>query len=107
MTIPSPYVSDMLMQALRAGDPILLGKALDNDLQAAAISLRPSLAQVLEFGEDFGALGGVVSGSGPTCAFIARDLDQATDLAVALTSTGLTRTVTTASSPAPGARIVA
>jgi 4-diphosphocytidyl-2-C-methyl-D-erythritol kinase len=83
MTIPNPYVSDMLMQALRAGDAVLLGKALDNDLQAAAISLRPSLAEVLSFAEDFGALGGALSAS------------------------GLTRTVRTATSPAPGARIVA
>ena len=45
MTIPNPSVSDMLMQALRAGDAVLLGKALDNDLQAAAISLRPALAE--------------------------------------------------------------
>lgn len=107
MTIPNPYVSDMLMQALRAGDAVLLGKALDNDLQAAAISLRPSLAEVLSFAEDFGALGGIVSGSGPTCAFIVRDDLQGVDLAVALSASGLTRSVRTATSPASGARIVA
>lgn len=105
-TIPSPYVSDMLMQALRAGDAVLVGKSLHNDLQPAALSLRPSLARVLEFGEDFGALGGLVCGSGPTCAFIVRDADQATGLAVALSASGLARTVTIATSPAPGARIV-
>ena len=60
--MPEPYVSDMLMQAVRAGDALLLGKALHNDLQAAATSLRPMLRQVLEVGEDFGALGGLVSG---------------------------------------------
>lgn len=107
MTIPNPYVSDMLMQALRAGDAVLLGKALDNDLQAAAISLRPALAEVLSFAEDFGALGGIVSGSGPTCAFIVRDDLQGVDLAVALSASGLTRSVRTATSPASGARIVA
>ena len=106
MTIPDPYVSDMLMQALRAGDPVLLGKALNNDLQAAAVSLRRGLAAVLEFADDFGALGGVVSGSGPTCAFIVRDEAQGVDLAVALSSSGLVRTVKTAVSPAPGARVV-
>jgi 4-diphosphocytidyl-2-C-methyl-D-erythritol kinase len=105
-TVPSPYVSDMLMQALRAGDAVLVGKSLHNDLQPAALSLRPSLARVLEFGEDFGALGGLVCGSGPTCAFIVRDADQATGLAVALSASGLARTVTIATSPAPGARIV-
>ena len=81
------------MQAVRAGDAVLLGKAIHNDLQAAALSLRPALRQVLEVGEDFGALGGLVSGSGPTCAFIARDEEHALDIAVALTASGVCRTV--------------
>ncbi|MCF8528150.1 MAG: 4-(cytidine 5'-diphospho)-2-C-methyl-D-erythritol kinase [Candidatus Nanopelagicales bacterium] len=104
-SVPDPYVSDMLMQALAAGDPVLLGISLHNDLQAAASSLRPSLGQVLAAGDDFGALGGIVSGSGPTCAFLARDEEHALDLAVALTSTGLCRTVRRAQGPVPGARI--
>lgn len=107
MSIPNPYVSDILMQALRAGDPILLGKALNNDLQQAALSLRPSLKAVLSFADDLGALGGIVSGSGPTCAFIVRDEAQAIDLAVALSASGLCRTVKTATSPAQGARFIA
>lgn len=104
--VPVPYVSDNLMQALRAGDPVLLGKALHNDLQEAAISLRPQLRQVLEVGEDYGALGGIVSGSGPTCAFIARDEEQALDIAVALTTAGVCRTVKRATGAVSGARIV-
>jgi 4-diphosphocytidyl-2-C-methyl-D-erythritol kinase len=103
--VPEPYVSDMLMQAVRAGDALLLGKALHNDLQAAALSLRPMLRQVLEVGEDFGALGGVVSGSGPTCAFVARDDEQALDIAVALTASGVCRTVRRATGPVVGARV--
>lgn len=105
-SVPDPYVSDMLMQAVRAGDAVLLGKALHNDLQAAAISLRPALALVLEIGEDFGALGGLVSGSGPTCAFVARDEEHALDIAVALTASGVCRTVRRATGPVPGARVV-
>jgi 4-diphosphocytidyl-2-C-methyl-D-erythritol kinase len=101
-----PYVSDMLMQAIRAGDPVLLGKCLHNDLQAAAISLRPSLSQVLEVGDDLGALGGLVSGSGPTCAFVARDEEHALDIAVALTASGVCRTVKRAAGPVPGAKVV-
>ncbi len=104
--VPDPYVSDLLMQGLRAGDAVILGKALSNDLQAAAISLRPSLAQVLETGDDLGALGGIVSGSGPTCAFLARDHEHALDIAVGLTSAGVCRTVKTATSPASGAKVV-
>jgi 4-diphosphocytidyl-2-C-methyl-D-erythritol kinase len=103
--VPEPYVSDMLMQAVRAGDALLLGKALHNDLQPAALSLRPLLRQVLEVGEDFGALGGVVSGSGPTCAFVARDEEHALDIAVALTASGVCRTVRRATGPVVGARV--
>lgn len=104
--VPDPYVSDMLMQALRAGDPVLLGKSLHNDLQQAAFSLRPMLARVIEAGEECGALGGIVSGSGPTCAFVARDAEHALDIAVSLTSTGLVRSVKRTSGPALGARVI-
>jgi 4-diphosphocytidyl-2-C-methyl-D-erythritol kinase len=104
--VPDPYMSDMLMQALRAGDPVLLGKSLHNDLQQAAFSLRPMLARVLEAGEEAGALGGIVSGSGPTCAFLARDAEHALDVAVRLTSSGIVRSVKRSSGPALGARII-
>ena len=104
--VPDPYISDLLMQALRAGDPVLLGKALHNDLQEAAIALKPTLARLLEAGDDAGAVGGIVSGSGPTCAFLARDDEHAQELAVALSGTGLCRTVRRASGPAQGARVV-
>jgi 4-diphosphocytidyl-2-C-methyl-D-erythritol kinase len=104
--VPEPYVSDMLMQAVRAGDPVLLGKSLNNDLQAAAVSLRPALAQVLAVGDDLGALGGLVSGSGPTCAFVARDAEHALDIAVGLTTTGVCRTVRRATGPVAGAKVV-
>ena len=103
--VPEPYVSDMLMQAVRAGDPVLLGKSLHNDLQPAALALRPLLGQVLEVGDDFGALGGIVSGSGPTCAFVARDEEHALDIAVALTASGVCRSVRRASGPVVGARV--
>lgn len=104
--VREPYVSELLMQALRAGDPVLLGKALSNDLQPAALALRPSLARVLDLADDAGALGAIVSGSGPTCALLARDPEHALDLAVALTSADVCRTVVRAEGPAPGARIV-
>jgi 4-diphosphocytidyl-2-C-methyl-D-erythritol kinase len=103
--VPDPYVSDMLMQAVAAGDAVLLGKAVHNDLKAAALSLRPGLRLVLEVGEDFGALGGIISGSGPTCAFVARDEEHALDIAVALTASGVCRTVRRATGPVVGARV--
>jgi 4-diphosphocytidyl-2-C-methyl-D-erythritol kinase len=104
--VPSPQISDALLSALATGDAPAVGRALRNDLQPAAISLRPELADVLEVGEDYGALGQIVSGSGPTCAFLARDEDHALDIAVALTGTGLCRTVKRARGPVPGARVL-
>ncbi len=104
--IPDPVVPAELMAALRAGDAAALGRSLHNDLQGAAVSLRPHLAQVLSIGEEYGALGGVVSGSGPTCAFLARDDEHAVDLAVAFTASGVCRTVKRAMGPVPGARVV-
>lgn len=104
-TLAEPRVADSMMQALRQGDSEALGSALHNDLQRAAVSLRPQLSQVLDVGIEYGALGGVVSGSGPTVAFLARDHEQALDLSVALTASGVCAQVRRASGPVPGARI--
>ncbi len=103
---PEPRVSDDLMSALRAGDPELLGSALENDLEPAALSLRPQLRFTLDVGREYGALGALVSGSGPTCAFLARDGEHALDLAVALSAAGVCRTVRRAEGPVAGARVV-
>jgi len=103
---PEPRVSDSLMSALRAGNAVTLGSALANELQRAAVSMRPNLTMTLDVGDEYGALGAVVSGSGPTCAFLARDEEHALDLAVALTASGTCRSVVSAVGPVPGARIV-
>ena len=95
-----------LLQALRAGDPAALGRALRNDLQSAAVSLLPALERTLEAGHELGALGGIVSGSGPTCVFLARDREHALDIAVGLTTTGLVRSVKHVVGPVPGATVV-
>ena len=99
------HVHDALL-ALRAGDARALGYALRNDLQTAALALRPALARVLEAGTDLGSLGGVVSGSGPTCVFLARDREHALDIAVGLTTTGLVRSVRHATGPVAGAQLI-
>src|SRR5262249_50357693 len=72
-SIPNPVLDNALIAALRAGDPARLGPLLSNDLQSAAISLRPGLRQALAAGRELGALGAMASGSGPTCAFVAQD----------------------------------
>ena len=106
LSIAPPVVSEPLMQALRAGDAKALGKALTNELQPAACSLRPALRLVLDVGVDYGALGGIVSGSGPTVAFLVSDDDHAMDLTVALSSSGVVSSVVRASGPTNGARII-
>ena len=106
LSIAPPVVSEQLMQALRAGDAKALGKALTNELQPAACSLRPALRLVLDVGVDYGALGGIVSGSGPTVAFLVSDDDHAMDLTVALSSSGVVSSVVRASGPTNGARII-
>ena len=101
-----PVVAEALMTALRTGDPYAVGPALHNDLEAPAIRLRPTLSRTLEIGDEFGALGSLVSGSGPTCLFLAADEDHAVDLAVALSGSGLCRSVQRATGPVAGARLV-
>ncbi len=105
MKAVTPQVSDHLLQALLAADPVALGKSLINDLQPAACSLRPALRLILDVGGEYGALGSIVSGSGPTVAFLVSDEDQALDLAVALTSSGVVGSVMRVSGPVPGARV--
>ncbi|KQU67637.1 4-diphosphocytidyl-2C-methyl-D-erythritol kinase [Phycicoccus sp. Root563] len=101
--VKDPSSSPQMMQALRSGDPRALGEALQNDLQAAAISLMPALGDVLDAGLEFGALGGVVSGSGPTVAFVVENNEAALDLAVSLTASGAVQDVRRATGPAHGA----
>lgn len=97
-----------LLAALRQRDPAVLAAALGNDLASAALSLRPELQSVLDTGTgtDAGALAALVSGSGPTCAFLARSREHADTVGQALTAAGVCRTVCTAHGPVPGARLL-
>jgi len=106
MEISSPQVSESLMHALRSADAKALGKALQNDLQPAACSIRPALRLILDVGMDYGALGGIVSGSGPSVAFLAEVEDHVLDLVVALTSSGVVGNVVRASGPVVGATVI-
>lgn len=97
---------DGVLSALRQGDVVALGKALHNDLQPAALRLKPTLRRTLDAGVEAGALGAVVCGSGPTCAFLVRDQAAAVAVAATLSGAGVARTVRTASGPVPGARVI-
>ena len=105
---PTPRAGepDGVLAALRAGDVVALGTVLANDLQAAALRLRPQLRQVLDAGRELGAVGAVVSGSGPTVAMLARSSEESVRIASSLSGMDVCRTVRRAHGPVPGARIV-
>ncbi|WP_411709529.1 4-(cytidine 5'-diphospho)-2-C-methyl-D-erythritol kinase [Corynebacterium sp. LaCa116] len=103
----SPHLdTEAVGKALVSGSPHELAAAMHNDLQAAALSLRPDLRKVLDTGEAAGALKGMVSGSGPTCAFLCEDADTAHEVVaqVCADNRGTRGLVTTG--PASGAALV-
>lgn len=98
--------ADELLAALAAGDAHRLAPLLGNELQAAAVSLSPGLRRTLRAGEAAGALAGIVSGSGPTCAFLCSSADAAVQVSAELAGAGVCRTVRVASGPVQGAQVV-
>ncbi|WP_323745557.1 4-(cytidine 5'-diphospho)-2-C-methyl-D-erythritol kinase [Arthrobacter gandavensis] len=86
---PEPEAADpRLLEALRTGNAAALADVISNDLQPAALLLSPELVPVLDRGRALGALAGIVSGSGPTLAFLAADAVSAARLEAALRSEG-------------------
>jgi 4-diphosphocytidyl-2-C-methyl-D-erythritol kinase len=61
---------------------------------------------VLETGLELGAVGAIVSGSGPTCAFLVRNGAESVALAASLAGMGVCRAVRRAHGPVGGARVV-
>jgi 4-diphosphocytidyl-2-C-methyl-D-erythritol kinase len=108
---PEPLLDRVLADALVSGDPAALGAALTNDLQEAALSLLPELERTLKTGAGAGALGSLVSGSGPTCAFLVGGGDERESVVAereaavvaALEGSGLCEQVVTAYGDVPGA----
>lgn len=108
-TVPDgerPAPADPVIAALRSGPPSALAGALSNDLQAAAVALRPELGRALRAARAAGALAALVSGSGPTVAALAQDEQAAIRLAAELAGAGVFRTVRAVQGPVPGARLV-
>ena len=103
-----PLLSDPepLLAALAGGSPRELAALLGNDLQAAALSLNPALRRPMRARAEAGALAGIVSGSGPTCAFLCESATAAVDVGTELASVDVCRTVRVASGPVHGARVV-
>jgi 4-diphosphocytidyl-2-C-methyl-D-erythritol kinase len=95
-----------MLAALASGDPAALAPLLGNDLQPASLSLDPGLRRTLRAGTEAGALAGIVTGSGPTCAFLCASASSAVDVGSELAGAGVCRTVRVASGPVHGARVV-
>ncbi|MFF5404074.1 4-(cytidine 5'-diphospho)-2-C-methyl-D-erythritol kinase [Streptomyces misionensis] len=104
--VPEPVAAQDLLDALAKGDADALAAAVSNDLQPAALSLFPELAGTLAAGRAAGSLAALVSGSGPTTAFLTRDAEAAERVAGALRDSGTCRTVRTAAGPVPGATVL-
>ncbi|QFQ98009.1 4-(cytidine 5'-diphospho)-2-C-methyl-D-erythritol kinase [Streptomyces phaeolivaceus] len=106
--VPEPVASQVLLDALAKGDVDALAAFLpgSNGLQPAALSLFPRLADTLAVGRAAGALAALVSGSGPTTAFLTRDADSARTVAERLLASGTCEAARVAASPAPGATVL-
>ncbi|MGX4761871.1 4-(cytidine 5'-diphospho)-2-C-methyl-D-erythritol kinase [Corynebacterium minutissimum] len=103
----SPHLdTEAVGQALISGDPRELAAALHNDLQPAALSLRPDLRKILDTGEAAGALKGIVSGSGPTCAFLCEDEETACEVVAQVCADNRGTRSLVATGPASGATLV-
>lgn len=86
---------------------ILLAGLLSNDLEAAASALLPQILSALDAGRVEGALAEIMTGSGSTCAFLARDHEHAESLASVLHTAGIFRSVMVTNGPVEGVRIMA
>lgn len=104
--VGTPQIPDELMQALRGHDVAELGAALCNDLQPAALRIRPALEASLDHGRLATAYGAILSGSGPSCLFLCEGRAHATQVADGLRDAGL-GPVSFAPGPVHGARVVA
>ncbi|BCJ32947.1 hypothetical protein Athai_04500 [Actinocatenispora thailandica] len=103
---PGRAVPDRLLAALCSDDPGELAAALGNDLQPASIALRPALRRTLDAGLAAGALAALVSGSGPTCLYLAADAGDAGRIAAEVTDRGACRAAHVAHGPVPGATLL-
>jgi 4-diphosphocytidyl-2-C-methyl-D-erythritol kinase len=102
-----PPIPTGLIDAVRRGDVATVGHHLINDLQGAILALRPELADVMAAAKSVGALGAIISGSGPSVACLAESAAGAAQLAADLTEIYPDNPVLVATGPASGAMVTA
>ncbi|MDY6049249.1 MAG: 4-(cytidine 5'-diphospho)-2-C-methyl-D-erythritol kinase [Corynebacterium sp.] len=105
-TVGSVHSALAVIDALPTGDPEQLAAALYNDLEQAAVHLRPELRELIDVGVGAGALTGIVSGSGPTVAFLCVDEPMQEHVAHAVTASHMAAAAFPATSADFGAHIV-
>jgi 4-diphosphocytidyl-2-C-methyl-D-erythritol kinase len=88
-TLEKPEVPAELVAALVSGDAAEVAKHMHNDLEIAALALRPELADTIDAGRKAGSLKSMVSGSGPTIAHLAKNRIHAEQIANRLAGLGL------------------
>lgn len=93
-----------VLQALRSGDPHSLAACMHNDLEVPALLERPALDETIKAGLHAGALSGIVSGSGPTIAFLCETPESAQYVQEDLKASG--HAALHVHGPVPGARII-
>ena len=104
--VSTPHVPEQMLSALRSGNLDLVGDWLGNDLQGAALALRPELSDVLQVGLDSTAHGALLSGSGPTTLFLAASRTHAALIEEGLRAELDLDRVVVAPAPVPGAHVV-
>jgi 4-diphosphocytidyl-2-C-methyl-D-erythritol kinase len=92
--LEEPAVPEDLIVALQSGDVKSIANLMHNDLEVAAIAIRPELANILDAGRKAGSLRSMVSGSGPTIAHLAKDRVHAEQIANRLHNAGYEAIVT-------------
>ncbi len=96
--LDEPFLPPDLLMSLAEGSLIALPGQLQNDLQEAALSLRPDLVRTFDDGYEAGAMECLLSGSGPTVLLLCSDADHAREVTAAMHAAGHPRTVAV---PAP------
>jgi 4-diphosphocytidyl-2-C-methyl-D-erythritol kinase len=96
----APVQPTDLIEALAAGDLPAIARLAHNDLQWAALDLKPELQETIDRAKAAGALTAIVSGSGPTVFAIAESEAKAKEIAAVFGDHALVT-----SGPAAGAKV--
>ncbi|MEY4554084.1 MAG: hypothetical protein RL197_511 [Actinomycetota bacterium] len=96
----APPIPSALIEALATGDVVAIAHLAHNDLQRAALSLKPELQETIDRALNAGALTALVSGSGPTIFAIAENEAKAREIASVFDGAAVVTT-----GPSAGARL--